>query len=122
LECVICHLLLLPSDLCPLVSGPLPYLLLLLFPYTTLFRSSAWVSRIASVFSWFSAPPTPARRTSSPSPTASARASRAGRSCCWTDRKSTRLNSSHVKISYAVLCLKQKILLVVNCVGISPSL
>src|SRR5690606_39539085 len=26
------------------------------------------------------------------------------------DRKSTRLNSSHVKISYAVLCLKKKIL------------
>src|SRR5690606_39521066 len=25
------------------------------------------------------------------------------------DRKSTRLNSSHVKISYAVLCLKQRI-------------
>src|SRR5207302_10793033 len=25
-----------------------------------------------------------------------------------TDRKSTRLNSSHVKISYAVFCLKQK--------------
>src|SRR5690606_39457209 len=25
------------------------------------------------------------------------------------DRKSTRLNSSHVKISYAVLCLKKKI-------------
>src|SRR5690606_42092288 len=24
----------------------------------------------------------------------------------WGDRKSTRLNSSHVKISYAVLCLK----------------
>src|SRR5690554_7284949 len=24
------------------------------------------------------------------------------------DRKSTRLNSSHVRISYAVLCLKQK--------------
>src|SRR5690606_39839816 len=24
----------------------------------------------------------------------------------WLDRKSTRLNSSHVKISYAVLCLK----------------
>src|SRR5690606_41282835 len=30
------------------------------------------------------------------------RASRAG------DRKSTRLNSSHVKISYAVFCLKKK--------------
>src|SRR5207302_9418176 len=26
----------------------------------------------------------------------------------WGDRKSTRLNSSHVKISYAVLCLKKK--------------
>src|SRR5690606_40357637 len=25
-----------------------------------------------------------------------------------TDRKSTRLNSSHVKISYAVLCVKKK--------------
>src|SRR5690606_41529738 len=27
---------------------------------------------------------------------------------CPEDRKSTRLNSSHVKISYAVLCLKKK--------------
>src|SRR5690606_40326641 len=26
----------------------------------------------------------------------------------WIDRKSTRLNSSHVKISYAVFCLKKK--------------
>src|SRR5207302_8433773 len=26
--------------------------------------------------------------------------------CCAEDRKSTRLNSSHVKISYAVFCLK----------------
>src|SRR5690606_42126767 len=32
------------------------------------------------------------------------------RSCCrcTVDRKSTRLNSSHVKISYAVFCLKKK--------------
>src|SRR5690606_42025491 len=32
--------------------------------------------------------------------------------CTWTmlDRKSTRLNSSHVKISYAVFCLKKKII------------
>src|SRR5690606_40263368 len=29
---------------------------------------------------------------------------------CPLDRKSTRLNSSHVKISYAVFCLKKKIL------------
>src|SRR5689334_24225017 len=28
----------------------------------------------------------------------------------WTDRKSTRLNSSHSSISYAVFCLKKKIL------------
>src|SRR5699024_12150904 len=27
---------------------------------------------------------------------------------CPTDRKSTRLNSSHVSISYAVFCLKKK--------------
>src|SRR3989454_2134492 len=27
----------------------------------------------------------------------------------WTDRKSTRLNSSHLVISYAVFCLKKKI-------------
>src|SRR3712207_7836573 len=27
----------------------------------------------------------------------------------WTDRKSTRLNSSHANISYAVFCLKKKI-------------
>src|SRR5438132_8447542 len=26
----------------------------------------------------------------------------------WTDRKSTRLNSSHTVISYAVFCLKKK--------------
>src|SRR5204863_8496454 len=30
----------------------------------------------------------------------------AGWSCCAKDRKSTRLNSSHVEISYAVFCLK----------------
>src|SRR6266571_4761298 len=28
---------------------------------------------------------------------------------CRSDRKSTRLNSSHMSISYAVFCLKQKI-------------
>src|SRR5436309_5108640 len=64
-----------------------------LFPYTTLFRSRA----------------------------AGGREDRAGRGqrLCRTrrarrhdrageDRKSTRLNSSHVKISYAVFCLKKK--------------
>src|SRR5690606_41856021 len=30
------------------------------------------------------------------------------RCCSWIDRKSTRLNSSHVKNSYAVVCLKKR--------------
>src|SRR2546428_3913102 len=32
------------------------------------------------------------------------------------DRKSTRLNSSHDQISYAVFCLKKKKILVTSCV------
>src|SRR5947207_3663348 len=43
------------------------------------------------------------------------RSARAGSVCSssaasrsWTDRKSTRLNSSHTVISYAVFCLKKK--------------
>src|SRR5215475_14616746 len=61
-----------------------------LFPYTTLFRSSRHRSR---------------RRTSRAEPARSCWPSprRSGR-----DRKSTRLNSSHVKISYAGFCLKKK--------------
>src|SRR5690606_40064519 len=35
-------------------------------------------------------------------------ARRAAEQLSRTDRKSTRLNSSHVKISYAVFCLKKK--------------
>src|SRR5258707_10649623 len=31
-----------------------------------------------------------------------------GRCSCLADRKSTRLNSSHANISYAVFCLKKK--------------
>src|SRR5947199_1065440 len=31
-----------------------------------------------------------------------------GRNLVWVDRKSTRLNSSHLGISYAVFCLKKK--------------
>src|SRR5436309_7786442 len=58
-----------------------------LFPYTTLFRSHFL------------------RRSRSSSITPSSRGRTAGSS---SDRKSTRLNSSHVKISYAVFCLKKK--------------
>src|SRR5207249_11367964 len=56
-----------------------------LFPYTTLFRSTAR--------------PSGCERQLRPH-------------CTWRwmtrDRKSTRLNSSHVSISYAVFCLKKK--------------
>src|SRR5690349_22855180 len=62
-----------------------------LFPYTTLFRSSGGCK-------------------SAPRPTA-----HKDRLCLapclgivLRDRKSTRLNSSHVEISYAVFCLKKK--------------
>src|SRR5436309_12688747 len=62
-----------------------------LFPYTTLFRSAAGdrldQGRLALE----------CRRVRLPSP-ARMRA----------DRKSTRLNSSHVKTSYAVFCLNKK--------------
>src|SRR5690349_23963802 len=46
-----------------------------------------------------------ARGTRAPTPAAPCRR-RPGRA--QTDRKSTRLNSSHVEISYAVFCLKKK--------------
>src|SRR5438445_11579276 len=60
-----------------------------LFPYTTLFRSRS------------PSPPIPGPRASASDPARSG-ASRE------RDRKSTRLNSSHATISYAVLCLKKK--------------
>src|SRR5256885_9793100 len=79
-----------------------------LFPYTTLFRS-AHLRRLREGENRRAAPrgcavhrdavaadARPARRLSA------ATASR------WTDRKSTRLNSSHLVISYAVFCLKKK--------------
>src|SRR5262245_65024421 len=73
-----------------------------LFPYTTLFRSSS-VSAARAV------PRAGARcgcrRRRRPPPSATqASASQEGR----RDRKSTRLNSSHLGISYAVFCLKKK--------------
>src|SRR5215475_7162607 len=52
--------------------------------------------------------PAPAgpRRRGGPAAAAGGSGSRPG--SCPGDRKSTRLNSSHVKISYAVFCLKKK--------------
>src|SRR5258707_8613524 len=60
-----------------------------LFPYTTLFRSLTLGAARQSSLSACRPAPTQARRRS-------------------RDRKSTRLNSSHANISYAVFCLKKK--------------
>src|SRR5947199_9663307 len=59
-----------------------------LFPYTTLFRSRALCSAVSAF------------------PSNEQRGNRPGRET--RDRKSTRLNSSHLGISYAVFCLKKK--------------
>src|SRR5258708_20364226 len=64
-----------------------------LFPYTTLFRSSRMIQRAVP-----EASPRMASRSSSRETVAVPR----------LDRKSTRLNSSHQIISYAVFCLKKK--------------
>src|SRR5699024_11613390 len=54
-------------------------------------------------------PPTSRRRHSGTGdPRAGDRSQRPSTPPSWTDRKSTRLNSSHVSISYAVFCLKKK--------------
>src|SRR3712207_8034719 len=81
-----------------------------LFPYTTLFRSLLRADR-------------PARRARVHRPDAAAVRDRArvprpllpggaprrrGAGHLLADRKSTRLNSSHANISYAVFCLKKK--------------
>src|SRR2546422_8142832 len=69
-----------------------------LFPYTTLFRSKG---RCPHPFG--QSPPAPHgfRKTGSTG-------SPSRRSSTFPDRKSTRLNSSHGYISYAVFCLKKK--------------
>src|SRR3712207_8876390 len=85
-----------------------------LFPYTTLFRSREGQR---------AAPPEPTTAETGYRPAArrcwqKARQSEGGEpqvvKVCWgtrwrwLDRKSTRLNSSHANISYAVFCLKKK--------------
>src|SRR5688572_32598905 len=72
-----------------------------LFPYTTLFRSSAAQHRRAGA----DEPRHPGgHRMGSARPAAAGGA----RLVPLQDRKSTRLNSSHSQISYAVFCLKKK--------------
>src|SRR5690242_21397312 len=62
-----------------------------LFPYTTLFRSCISLDGVCAG-ARRAAAHDPAHRLALDSP----------------DRKSTRLNSSHMSISYAVFCLKKK--------------
>src|SRR3712207_8198750 len=73
-----------------------------LFPYTTLFRSDRCQADAA--------PPQPAHRQPAPGQRRR-RADPQERDDVEEvplDRKSTRLNSSHANISYAVFCLKKK--------------
>src|SRR3712207_8625216 len=78
-----------------------------LFPYTTLFRSPRLDHRRVL------RPHVPARSARRAGPeVVGARLAREDQSVCRPsvarDRKSTRLNSSHANISYAVFCLKKK--------------
>src|SRR5689334_25280699 len=66
-----------------------------LFPYTTLFRSGVWQGY--GTLGGTAAQPEPEGAVP-----------RAGFADVAQDRKSTRLNSSHSSISYAVFCLKKK--------------
>src|SRR5699024_12692171 len=98
---VLCPLSLRPTPLPPLRAPSLRLLLLRpppppasLFPYTTLFRSPDLIC--------ICQPGGKCRR-------APRRCSKLKRLLIAArDRKSTRLNSSHVSISYAVFCLKKK--------------
>src|SRR5437660_9786886 len=83
-----------------------------LFPYTTLFRSSQktldglhWIvliknMKFADLFQYYDVSGIDGWRTSL--------GIRLSEQDKIKDRKSTRLNSSHVAISYAVFCLKKK--------------
>src|SRR3989442_8158071 len=77
-----------------------------LFPYTTLFRSIRQGDAADSVFAgkcncpFHGVPGVQIARTGSSVPSFDGTEE--------PDRKSTRLNSSHVRISYAVFCLKKK--------------
>src|SRR5699024_12651549 len=73
-----------------------------LFPYTTLFRSVKGIASLDYVTGWYFKAATFIRNTKIQCSFVSTNSIIQG------DRKSTRLNSSHVSISYAVFCLKKK--------------
>src|SRR5947199_1360964 len=89
---------------CLFLMTPLPPISTL-FPYTTLFRSwGVFVMRRVTTFVVdLDGTAASIHVTQGPPP-----AAWVGRGQSETDRKSTRLNSSHLGISYAVFCLKKK--------------
>src|SRR2546430_8967034 len=74
-----------------------------LFPYTTLFRSHPGIWRRIGIAGLARKAP-----TEDDCALQRGRAHRPGTPSRRKDRKSTRLNSSHSQISYAVFCLKKK--------------
>src|SRR2546426_4246495 len=76
-----------------------------LFPYTTLFRSSCGNSLGIDRFAHFHGVDD---HTERPDNAQADRLILSHRPPGFEDRKSTRLNSSHLVISYAVFCLKKK--------------
>src|SRR5687768_17937902 len=85
-----------------------------LFPYTTLFRSVPTVLHTGET-ARTNLRPLQQWRMGADLPRNERRLSEGGSISAWSgqradgkDRKSTRLNSSHGYISYAVLCLKKK--------------
>src|SRR5690625_6349110 len=88
-----------------------PTLLSTLFPYTTLFRSTlraidgGWLAQQND--DWSSAPALEAVTRRAPSDE-ELETLKFAWAVVRIDRKSTRLNSSHVAISYAVFCLRKQ--------------
>src|SRR5438874_4613558 len=78
-----------------------------LFPYTTLFRSSAAMLDVYKLLARV-AGSSATVLVQGESGTGKEVVARAIHMNGPQDRKSTRLNSSHVEISYAVFCLKKK--------------
>src|SRR5688572_32255206 len=78
-----------------------------LFPYTTLFRSGQWRSALYLGGCWLGGSFLAGLLTGHPIAFLW-NAVNIGINCFGQDRKSTRLNSSHSQISYAVFCLKKK--------------
>src|SRR5256885_5374383 len=87
-----------------------------LFPYTTLFRSTATVTDASSppkavpgvVVRFTVTGANPGSGSQTTDQFGQAVFSYTGQNAGAEDRKSTRLNSSHLVISYAVFCLKKK--------------